>query len=154
MELFEEFRNLIAALEEKQIEYAVCGGLAMSVYAFPRATLDIDLLLESQSLKDIQAIARELGFDQEAERMQFKSGAIEIHRLAKIEAGEDLPMVLDLLLVTPELETVWKERRRISWEKGELSVVSPKGLIHLKTLRGSGQDQDDITHLRSITHEA
>ena len=32
-------------------------------------------------------------------------------------------------------------------------VVSPQGLIFLKQLRSSGQDQDDIEYLRSIADE-
>jgi hypothetical protein len=41
----------------------------------------------------------------------------------------------------------------VEWEGGTLSVVSPEGVIILKSLRGSGQDQDDIEYLRSITDE-
>ncbi len=33
------------------------------------------------------------------------------------------------------------------------SVVSPEGLIFLKSFRRSGQDQDDIDFLRSIIDE-
>jgi len=32
-------------------------------------------------------------------------------------------------------------------------VVSPQGLILLKSLRSSGQDQDDIEYLRSLENE-
>ncbi len=38
-------------------------------------------------------------------------------------------------------------RVTIEWEHGTVSVVSREGLITLKKLRGSGQDQDDIKHL-------
>jgi hypothetical protein len=44
MELFDEFSQLVSEFENENIEYALCGGLAMAVYAFPRATLDIDIL--------------------------------------------------------------------------------------------------------------
>ena len=39
--LLNEFSQLIAAVEEAELEYAVCGGLAMAVHGFARATLDI-----------------------------------------------------------------------------------------------------------------
>jgi len=58
-----------------------------------------------------------------------------------------------MLLVTPEIRQVWESRQRVSWEKGELPVISPKDSIQLKSLRQSGQDQDDIKHLRSILDE-
>jgi hypothetical protein len=55
---------------------------------------------------------------------------------------------LDLLLVTPVLQAVWEGREAMEWEFGKISVVSRDGLISLKSLRGSGLDQDDIKHLR------
>ncbi|XOF34874.1 MAG: hypothetical protein ACL93V_06190 [Candidatus Electrothrix sp. YB6] len=41
MDLFEEFAQLVNELNREKVDYALCGGLAMAVYAFPRATLDI-----------------------------------------------------------------------------------------------------------------
>ena len=41
----------------------------------------------------------------------------------------------------------------VEWDGGPLTVVSPRGLIFSKSLRSSGQDQDDIEYLRSITDE-
>jgi hypothetical protein len=34
-----------------------------------------------------------------------------------------------------------------------LAAISPRGLIALKSMRDSGQDRDDIEHLRSILDE-
>ena len=64
-----------------------------------------------------------------------------------------MALVLDLLLVTPQVKQVWDDRRRLEWQEGMLSVVSPQGLITLKSMRNSGQDRDDIEHLRSILDE-
>lgn len=50
MDLLEEVRDLTAKLHSEGIEYALCGGLAMAVYAMPRATLDIDIMVEPGSL--------------------------------------------------------------------------------------------------------
>ncbi|MEP6912666.1 MAG: hypothetical protein ABI923_07920 [bacterium] len=44
-DLYYEFRKLIATLDEHQIDYALCGGIAMAIYDRPRATVDIDLLI-------------------------------------------------------------------------------------------------------------
>jgi len=45
LDLVEEFRSIVAALEAADVEFAVCGGLAVAIHAHPRATLDVDLLL-------------------------------------------------------------------------------------------------------------
>jgi len=45
MNLLDALKKIITALNEQRIEYALCGGLAMAVYALPRATLDIDIMI-------------------------------------------------------------------------------------------------------------
>ena len=153
MDLFEEFIQLISKFEDERIEYALCGGLAMAVYAFPRATLDIDIMIERENLEKAQKAAKESGFSVDVGLLKFKEGAIEIYRLTKISDESGDPLVLDLLLVTPATLEIWRSRQRLPWERGDLSVVSPQGLIELKSMRQSGQDQDDIEHLRRIFNE-
>jgi len=153
MELFEEFKQLVAEFKKEKIEYALCGGLAMAVYAFARATLDIDILIEKKTLKKAKAVAMKLGFSFDAGLMNFKNGTIQIYRLTKIASDSNEPLMLDMLLLTPEIEDVWRTKRLEVWEEGELPVVSPEGLIKLKSMRLSGQDQDDIKNLESIKDE-
>jgi len=52
IDLSDELKGLIAKLNQENIEYALCGGLAIAIYALPRATLDIDLLIELNSLEN------------------------------------------------------------------------------------------------------
>ena len=153
MDLFDELKRLITRLDEEKIEYALCGGLAMAVYALPRATLDIDLLIESSSLGKTRLAVQELGFTLSAMPMEFHGGKVHIHRVSKIESGTGETLALDLLIVTPDIKQAWESRIKVEWEGGTLSVVSPEGLILLKSLRRSGQDQDDIEYLRSIIDE-
>lgn len=153
LDLYEELQRLIARLEERQLDYALCGGLAMAVYGAPRATVDIDLLIPGGSVQDAFQLARELGYTVEAAPMTFAGGAIRIRRLSKIDADSGDVLTLDLLLVTPEIAQVWDGREEVEWEGAKLSVVSSEGLIALKTLRGSGQDLDDIERLRGESDE-
>lgn len=153
MDLLEELKNLAQKLDQKGIDYALCGGLAIAVYAKPRATLDIDIMVAPDFLSETKTMAQELGFAMSAMPMEFKGGAVKIHRLTKIDKESGEHLVLDLLLVTPETKKAWDDRRIIEWEGGSLKVVSPQGLILLKSLRSSGQDRDDIEYLRSLDDE-
>jgi len=153
MDLLDELKRLIRKLDEEKIEYALCGGLAMAIYALPRATLDIDIMIEASSLEETKRAVHELGFTLSAAPMEFYSGKIHIHRTSKIEAGTGETLILDLVIVTPETKDAWESRTKVEWEAGTLSVVSPEGLILLKSFRRSGQDQDDIKYLRSIIEE-
>jgi hypothetical protein len=146
-DLYYEFRTLIAALDEQEISYALCGGIAMAVYDRARATIDIDLLILSESLDKVVAIATALGYTIRGLEMTFSNGAIEIPRVSKIDKESGQLLSLDLLLVTPEVQQIWDSRVEADWEDGTLSVVSREGLIGLKKMRGSPQDQADISAL-------
>lgn len=50
MDILDELKAVTARLDQEEIDYALCGGLAMAVYDLPRATLDIDLLIQIDSL--------------------------------------------------------------------------------------------------------
>ena len=147
IDLSEEFEAVISALAEHGIEYAVCGGLAMAVHGFPRATVDIDLLIRPEAEERVYAAVEPLGFRIRANPMHFDEGRMEIRCISKIDPAGDT-LMLDLLLVTPAFENVWRDRTTIESDFGFISVVSRLGLIELKSGRMSGVDQDDIKRLR------
>ena len=153
MDLLNELKALVKRLDDEKIEYALWGGLAMAVYALARATLDIDIMVESGTLDKVKRAVHDLGFTVNAKPMKFHNGRISIHRVSKIESETGEFLMLDLLIVTPETVKAWETRTKVEWEGGMLNVVSPEGLILLKSFRRSGQDQDDIKYLRSIMDE-
>ena len=109
--------------------------------------MDIDLLIEEASLSRVKVIAANLGFTLDTGLFQVKKGAIKVYRLVKADRHSGDAIGLDLLLVTPVLRDVWSGREPVAWEGGTLFVVSRRGLAKMKSLRGSGQDRDDIRHL-------
>lgn len=146
-DITDEFRALVAALEKQEVDYALCGGMAMAVHGRLRATIDIDLLILSGSQDDVLAIAKSLGYNVRGKDLSFANGAIEIRRVSKIDPDDGELLSLDLLLVTPEISEMWASRIKAEWEGKKLCVVSASGLIALKQLRGSAQDLADIQEL-------
>lgn len=147
LDLVDELRKLVAGLDEHKIDYALCGGMAMGVHGRARATIDIDLLILSDSLDKVLAIAKSLDYNIRGKDLSFADGAIEIRRVSKIDPEDGELLSLDFLLVTPAILAVWKSRLEAEWEGGKLSVVSASGLVALKQLRGSDQDLVDIKAL-------
>ena len=147
IDLLAELRSVISSLDIAGIPYALCGGLAMAVHGFPRATVDIDILILGNDLDRLEVAVRPLGFNVADHPRSFRGGAIKIRRLSKLHPSEH-PLSLDVLLVTPAVQQVWDDRQSMEWDFGKISVVSPAGLIALKSLRGSGRDQDDIKRLQ------
>ena len=154
LDLYDEFKSIIASLTKRGIDYAVCGGLAMAVHGLARATVDIDLLILAESLEEVKKIAKELGYTIEAMPMTFAKGAVEIRRMSKLDPEAGDLLALDLLLVTSQIQEAWESRTDAGWEYGKLKVVSREGLIALKSLRASGQDLDDINRLREARDES
>jgi hypothetical protein len=153
LDLVDELRQLVRALEEHHIEYALCGGMAMGVHGRARTTIDIDLLILSESLPEIFEVARTLGYNVRGKDLSFANGAIEIRRVSKIDSDDGELLSLDLLLATPDIRDVWESRVEAEWEGGNLWVVSVSGLISLKQLRRSYQDLADIEALTGGFHE-
>lgn len=147
MELFSEFSKLVAELKKDNIEYALCGELAMAVYAFPRATLGIAIVIEPEALEKTKSVAKRLGFNIDVGMMSRSDDVIQIYRLTKLSPEDNEPLMLDLLLLTSEIKDVWESKQVLAWDGGDIPVVSPEGLIRLKSLRLSGQDEDDIKNL-------
>ena|SRR5437764_73270 len=153
-DLYEEFKTLVSSLEERDIDYAVCGGLAMAVWGAPRATVDIDLLILAEDLDEAKTVARGLGFTIDALPMTVGGGVIEIRRLSKIDSGTGIVFPLDFLLVSPEIVAIWDSRVQVPWESGSLWAVSRRGLIALKSLKPRPQDIADIERLKETVDES
>lgn len=150
MDLTLELEALLDALARARIPYAVCGGVALAIHGAPRFTKDIDLLVRSDDRDAIVVLIRDLGFDLPALPMTFGVGtpkAREVQRVSKIAGGQTL--TLDLLVVGPALEPVWRGREVVEWGKRRIQIVSREGLIQMKRLAGRPQDLVDIDALEA-----
>jgi hypothetical protein len=146
--LLDELSQLISALDENEIEYAVCGGLALTIHGFARAKYGIDILIRAESLDKAYEIAAQYGYDIRGLDMSFKESAVEIRGVSKIDDdGEVLP--LKFLLVTPQIEEVWETREKLIWQNQSLWIVSRTGLIKMKRFAGRPQDLVDIERLEN-----
>jgi hypothetical protein len=154
IDVYAELKRIINALAENKVEYAVCGGWAMAIHGVPRATVDIDLLISTDSLEKVFEIAKANDYWLEGLPMSFHDGQIEIRRISKIDDETGFVLMLDLLLVTPEIADVWRSKIEKPLEKGTVSVVSREALIKLKTISGRMQDKADIEKLLEIENES
>lgn len=153
-DIFEEFQNLIKKINQEHIDYAVCGGWAMAIHGAPRATVDIDLLVESENLEKVWRIAEELGYSIEGLPLSFDKGIIEIRRISKIDKESKTLITIDFLLVTEGLKKVWEQREDIDFEDDKVWTVSREGLIYMKKISGRHKDLGDIESLMELEDES
>ncbi len=147
--LLQEFTDFVAALNQRQVAYAVCGGWAMTIHGCPRATIDIDVMVLPNELVEAERAAEDLGYNVEGMPLHFDDGAIEIRRISKVDAETKVLFTIDFLLVTDATRQIWQNRENIEWEHGKISTVSREGLIQLKRISGRLQDLADIERLES-----
>ena len=147
--LLQEFTEFVAALNRRQLAYAVCGGWAMTIHGCPRATIDIDVMVRGEDLAEVWRLAEDLGYSVEGLPLHFHDGAIDIRRISKIDAETKVLFTIDFLLVTEATQPIWRNRENVEWEHGAISTVSREGLIQLKKLSGRLQDLADIERLEN-----
>jgi hypothetical protein len=147
--LFEEFRTVVRALAAAGTPFAVCGGLAMSIHAHPRATIDIDLIAPPDAIgRIVEALAAHGFLRRDPTPTRLAGGRVVMHRLTKIVPGDIEVLVLDIIEAREgTTESAWQTRTSMEWAGHTVPVVSRAGLIALKRLRGSPQDNADIAAL-------
>jgi len=143
MDLCEELGQLVGALSQAGIDYALCGWIALALHGYPRFTKDIDVLIRAEDLDRAVRVAEQCGYLDPAGRIPFEQ--MDVFRTNKIQGRETL--TLDLLQVTPVLEDVWRERQAFQWQAHTIQVVSASGLAKMKKLAGRDQDLVDLKRL-------
>jgi hypothetical protein len=150
-----ELEAIVDVLTAEGIPYALCGGLALGLHGYPRATKDIDLLVEAAEIERALAAVKQIGFDIPARKIIFglRSGKQrEVRRVSKLDSSGDL-MPLDFLIVSEELAEVWATRITIDTGVRKLTIVSRDGLATMKRLAGRPQDLVDIAKLEGTDDE-
>ena len=148
----QELLNVVGALDDAGVPYALCGGLAVVLHGFPRATKDIDLLILPENLDSVRAALRPAGYILEAAPMTFQRGKPEeqrIHRVSRVENREII--TVDLLLVGPFLTDVWEAREAFDVNGVRLVAASRAGLLKMKRSAGRPQDIADVERLEHRT---
>jgi hypothetical protein len=61
-DIYATLQNLIAELDEKGLDYAVIGGMALVAYGYRRFTEDIDILMTSEALQTFRESSLARGY--------------------------------------------------------------------------------------------
>jgi len=152
--LLDDFVSLTRELNSRGIAYAVCGGWAMGIHGFLRATLDIDILILTEDLDAVMEVARSIGYDVEGLPLNFDGGKTQIRRISRIDKELKQLITLDLLLVTETYAEAWRAKRKVKWKGGDYSVVSISGMKTMKRLAGRPKDLIDLDYLEGLDNDA
>ena len=152
--MLDQLQSIFASFQKNDVKYLVIGGIAAVLYGVPRATFDLDVLIEPSA--------------QNAERLL--KGMIDAGLgTASLTTVEDLlskeitiftdRIRLDVQTSTPGIvfEDAWERRVTMNYKGQTLEVVSLRDLIASKRAAGRDVDLQDVRMLESnggnSTHE-
>ena len=150
LNILEELPAIFRALEDRQAEYALCGGLAVAIQGHSRATEDIDLVILKEKLEPVKQALKDCGFIIDNGWIPLPSQGVEFYRMTKIIDADWL--VVDLLPVA-EGSNLWKEREQHQSEQGIVWVLSKDGLIEMKSKSQREKDKVDVDALRRLKRQ-
>lgn len=150
MSLNEDFEDLLDALDEARVRYLIVGAHALAAHGIPRATGDIDILVQAErgnAARVYEAL------------VQF-GAPIEQHRItpADFEVEGDVyqmglpPRRIDLLtrIDGVTFDEAWEGRDVLTYEGRRLAVLSVRDLVRNKRAAGRPKDLADLELLRSV----
>ncbi len=142
--------DICRLFEKKSIPFCVIGGFAASIWGTPRATGDVDIVLNitGESREKIIKLLDD-NFDlvqSHREDMVFKNMHIWRH-IIKAEDSPEL-LILDTLLANSDyLKQVIERKTTINFHNIKLPVISKEDLVILKTISFRDIDKHDIQNI-------
>lgn len=147
MDLHPDFRDLLVAFAESEVNYLLIGGYAVGFYARPRLTKDIDLWIgeDRHNLERTCQAFSVFGAPQPWIMQLQQAKPDEIVWLGKA------PLRVDILQRIPGVQfgSAWERRVQSHWGDVPIQVIAKEDLIAAKQAAGRKQDLLDIEALRS-----
>jgi hypothetical protein len=139
--MIDRLQTVFASFQKNDVRYLVIGGIAAVLYGVPRATFDLDILIEptkENAQKLLNALV-EIGF-----------GTAQMTSADEIVDNEITIFTdrirLDVQTSTPGIrfDDAWRQRTIMIYEGQEFDVVSLADLIKSKTAAGREVDLEDV----------
>jgi hypothetical protein len=147
--MYKDFKELLSILNEHHVKYLIVGAYAVAIYAQPRATKDLDILVKADdgNGKAIFAALAKFGAPLEGLTAADFSEAGPFFRMGTAPVG------VDILTKIPgiDFDAAWQRRiEDVVDEKSGLKAkfISADDLIASKVAAGRLQDLADVEAVR------
>lgn len=157
------YEDILRKLHEKNVNYLLVGGLAVSLYKVPpRFTMDIDLIIEfvPENVAKFTSILTELGYkpkvpvnpmdfaDPGKRRQWIEEKNMKVFAFYHPERDYEL---VDVFVDHPIAYKEMEAEKKIIRVKGmEIPIPSKKHLIALKKMAGREEDLLDVKNLEAL----
>jgi hypothetical protein len=149
--MLDQLQTVFASFQKNDVKYLVIGGIAAVLYGVPRATFDLDILIEPTK-ENAQRLLDAL--------TQVEFGTAQMTSADEIISTEITIFTdrirLDVQTSTPGIlfEDAWQRRVTMTYEGQDFEVVSFADLIQSKTAAGREVDLEDVRILTAEERES
>lgn len=151
---FPDFEEFIALLNAHRVRYLIVGGYAVGFHARPRATKDIDILIDNSvpnATRARKAIVDFLGTDAPNITQEKLTNPRTL-----IVLGVE-PIRIDILTTIDGLKSfsaAWKRRAKGKYGNCTANYIALNDLIIAKKASGRPQDLADVDVLQKVAKKA
>jgi tRNA nucleotidyltransferase/poly(A) polymerase len=143
--MLNRLQDVFKCLKEHKVKYLVIGGIAAVLYGVPRATFDLDILIEATP-KNVQKL-----LDALLKAGLFTATLTSVDKVLAAEVTVFKDRVrIDVQTSTPGLKfkDAWKNKKIMQYRQIDFYVVSKSDLIASKIAAGRKKDLEDVQVLQ------
>ncbi len=139
--MINRLRDVFASFQKHEVRYVVIGGIAAVLHGVPRATFDLDILIEA-STDNAQSLLDALTEAAFATALQITAAELLAHEITVFYDR----VRIDVQTSTPGLrfEDAWSNRIAMSYQGQDFYVASKDDLIASKRAAGRTKDLEDV----------
>ena len=139
--MLNRLQDVFVCLKKYNVKYLIIGGIAAVLYGVPRATFDLDILIEAtpENAKNL--------LDAFLEAKMGTASLTTVDDLLQNEITIFKDRVrIDVQTSTPGLkfEEAWKNKNTMQYQGNDFFIVSKADLIASKTASGRKVDLEDL----------
>ncbi len=139
--MLNRLQDVFKSFQQHDVKYVVIGGIASILHGVPRATFDLDILIEATS-ENSQCLLDAL--------LDAGLGTAALTNVEEILANEITifrdSVRLDVQTSTPGIDfhNAWQHRKTISYHGQDFFILSKTDLISSKRAAGRDVDLEDV----------
>jgi len=142
--MLNRLQDVFASFQKNRVKYVVIGGIAAVLHGVPRATFDLDILIEA-STDNAKRLLDAL--------LEANLGSASLITAEELLANEITVFKdrirIDVQTSTPGLifEEAWQRRETMKYQDQDFYVITKDDLISSKRAAGRERDLEDVKML-------
>lgn len=139
--MLNRLRDVFASFQKHKVRYLIIGGIAAVLHGVPRATFDLDILIEA-TIENARHLLEAMAAANLGTATLISAEELLAHEITIFKDR----VRIDVQTSTPGLifSNAWDNREEMEYQGQKFFVVSKKDLISSKKAAGRAIDLEDV----------